>query len=283
MMTKFTEHFFHAEDGLRIYYRRYGPEIGEQTPVLCLSGLTRNSKDFHRTAVRLSEKRKVLAMDYRGRGNSDRDQNPYNYIPPTYLNDIRHLLTLESIHTVIVIGTSLGGLLAMGMAVMNPKLLRGVILNDIGPELANSGRERIIEYIGTITSPPNWDAAVSELKAKFPNLSLQTDEDWRFAAKGTYRVDASGIFHPDWDVNLVKPLLKANTLPDLWPLFRALSGVPVLGIRGEKSDILLPDCFRRMSEAHNDFTAVTIPDTGHVPSLWEPQSIKAINDFFEAF
>lgn len=278
-MITFTENYFHAEDGLCIYYRDYGSPKQEKIPVLCLPGLTRNSKDFHRTAARLSKERRVLAIDYRGRGKSARDPDPHNYIPTTYLNDIRHLLALAGIHKVIIIGTSLGGLLAMGMAAAYPRILCGVILNDIGPELANSGRKRIIEYIGTATSPLNWDAAITELKSKFPSLSLQSDDDWRLAAEGTYRVDKNGIFYPDWDVNLVKPLLKSEKMPDLWPLFLALRDIPVLGIRGENSDILLPDCFERMATLHPNFLSVTIPKTGHVPSLWEPQSIKAINLF----
>ncbi len=278
-MTTFTENYFNAEDGLGIYYRDYGSTKHGKIPVLCLPGLTRNSKDFHRTASCLSKERRVLSIDYRGRGKSARDPNPHNYIPATYLNDIRHLLALTGIHKVIIIGTSLGGLLAMGMAAAYPRVLCGVILNDIGPELANSGRKRIIEYIGTKTSPLNWDAAITELKAKFPSLSLQSEDDWRLAAEGTYRVDEKGIFYPDWDVSLVKPLLKTDTLPDLWPLFLALHDIPVLGIRGENSDILLPGCFQRMATVHPNFMSVTIPKTGHVPYLWEPQSIRAINIF----
>ena len=171
----------------------------------------------------------------------------------------------------------------MGIAAAYPRVLCGVVLNDIGPEIANTGRKRIIDYIGTTTSPLNWDEAITELKAKLPTLSFQSEEEWRLAAEGTYRVDKNGIFYPDWDVNLVKPLLETETLPDLWPLFLALRNIPVLGIRGENSDILLPDCFQRMAKFHPNFMSVTIPKTGHVPSLCEPKSIKAINKFLSKF
>lgn len=278
-MSTYSEKSFTAQDGLRLSYRDYGDPLSRKVPILCLSGLTRNSKDFHRLAARLSHHRRVLAMDYRGRGRSERDPDPYNYLPTTYLNDARHLLTLSGVHKVIIIGTSLGGLLAMGMALVMPSAIKAVVLNDIGPEVANNGRERIMEYIGTDTSPANWDAAVVELKQKFPTLSLKTDDDWLEAAKATYRYDESGVLHPDWDIAMVKPLLRDGELPDLWPLFHALDCVPVLGIRGELSDLLLPETLERMAQAHPNFTSVTIPGTGHVPSLWEPESEAAIDAF----
>lgn len=278
-MPSYTEKLFTAQDGLRLYFRDYGEANRATTPILCLSGLTRNSKDFHRTAERLSKTHRVVAMDYRGRGQSERDSDPYNYIPTTYLNDARHLLTLLGLHKVIIIGTSLGGLLAMGMALVMPSAIKAVILNDIGPEVANNGRERIMEYIGTDTSPADWDAAAAELREKFPTLSLRSDQEWREAAEATYRIDDDGVFHPDWDLKMVKPLLRDGDLPDLWPLFYALKQIPVLGIRGEVSDLLLPETFERMANSHPDFTSVTIPETGHVPSLWEPQSEAAIDGF----
>lgn len=278
-MTAYTEKTFTAQDGLRLYYRDYGDPHAAATPILCLSGLTRNSKDFHRVAARLSEDRRVLTMDYRGRGQSECDPDPYNYIPTTYLNDARHLLTLAGIHKVIIIGTSLGGLLAMAMALVIPSAVKAVVLNDIGPEVANNGRDRIMEYIGTDSSPADWDAAVAELQEKFPRLSLKTEQDWREAAEATYRIDKDGVFHPDWDLAVVKPLMRDSELPDLWPLFHALDKIPVLGIRGGVSDLLLPETFSRMAQTHPDFTSVTIPETGHVPSLWEPQSTAAMDAF----
>lgn len=237
--------------------------------------------DFHRVALRLSAERRVLCPDYRGRGKSDYDPNPNNYIPPTYLNDLRHLLTLSGVHHVVIIGTSLGGLIAMAMSLMMPSAIKGVVLNDIGPEIASNGRDRILNYIGTDSSPPNWDAAVNELKSLFPNLSLNTDDEWLEVAQATYRLDDKGVFHPNWDIKIVKPLRRPASIPDLWPIFHALDHVPVLGIRGALSDLLLPETFEQMAATHPEFTAVTIPDTGHVPSLWEPESERAIDTFLD--
>ncbi|MBO43893.1 MAG: alpha/beta hydrolase [Rhodospirillaceae bacterium] len=278
-MTHFIEKTFTAQDGLTLYYRDYGKASSPNTPILCLPGLTRNSMDFHRVARRLSSKRRVICPDYRGRGQSDYDPNPYNYVASTYLNDLHHLLTLCGIHHFIIIGTSLGGLIAMAMALVMPSAIKGVVLNDIGPEIANNGRKRILEYIGTDSSPLNWGAAVDELQSLFPNLSLKTDEEWLEAAQATYRLDEKGVLHPSWDINLVKPLLRPNAIPDLWPIFHALNHVPVLGIRGALSDLLLPETFKQMEITHPEFTSVTIPNSGHVPSLWEPESESALDIF----
>ncbi len=281
-MPQFIEKTYTAQDGLSLYYRDYGKTSSAKTPILCLSGLTRNSMDFHRVAQRLSIERRVLCPDYRGRGHSDYDLNPYNYIPSTYLNDLRHLLTLCGVHQVIIIGTSLGGLIAMAMALAIPSSIKGVVLNDIGPEIATTGRERILKYIGTDSAPTSWDAAVDELKSLFPNLSLTTDQEWLEATQATYRLDDTGVLHPNWDIRLVKPLLQAAALPNLWPIFHALDHVPVLGIRGALSDLLMPETFERMGTTHPEFTSVVIPNSGHVPSLWEPESEAAIDTFIHA-
>jgi pimeloyl-ACP methyl ester carboxylesterase len=282
-MMAFRESTYTAQDGLRLYYRDYGDPLANAVPAICLPGLTRNSKDFHRLALRLSSERRVICPDYRGRGQSEYDRDPFNYVPPTYLNDLAHLFAVAGIHRCIIIGTSLGGLLAMAMALVLPSAIAGVVLNDIGPEVANSGRERIVRYIGTDSSPPDWDAAVAELRELFPTLSLKTDADWREAAEASFRIDEAGKFHPNWDIRMVKPLLAQAELPDLWPLFHALDRVPVLGIRGALSDLLLPETFARMQATHPDFTAVTVPETGHVPSLWEPECEAAIDAFLARF
>jgi pimeloyl-ACP methyl ester carboxylesterase len=279
-VSDFSEKTFTAQDGLELYYRDYGDPYSERTPVLCLPGLTRNSADFHRVARRIATGRRVICPDYRGRGKSAYDPNPENYIPATYLNDIRHLLTLTGIHHFVVIGTSLGGLIGMALALVIPSAVKAAVLNDIGPEIANNGRERIMHHIGTPSSPPNWEAAVAKFRALFPKLSLQTDEEWLDATRATFRVDTNGIFHCNWDLAIVKPLLAQQTLPDLWPIFHALDRVPVLGVRGELSDLLLPETFERMAAEHPNFTALTVANTGHVPSLWEPESQAAIDHFF---
>ena len=139
----FTEHYFHAQDDLRLYYRDYGDRHSTRIPVLCLPGLTRNAKDFHDFATRQSIDRRVICFDFRGRGRSAYDPEPSNYQPSVYLSDLQHLLAVTHLHRAIVLGTSMGGLMAMAMSAAMPTALAGVILNDVGPDVSEAGRQRI--------------------------------------------------------------------------------------------------------------------------------------------
>jgi len=278
----FRECRYTAQDGLSLYYREYGAPDAPGTPVLCLTGLTRNSRDFHRVAAHLSTGRRVICPDYRGRGRSDYDTNSANYRPETYLGDIRHLLAVTGIDQVIVIGTSLGGLLAMAMGAMMPTALAGVVLNDVGPDIDRSGLERILDYIGTDRPHPDWASAARDLRVMFPTLSLQGDAEWEAASRATWREGDDGMLHFDWDVTLVEPLRNDKDLPDLWPLFRGLGHIPLLSIRGALSDILSVETVATMAELHAGMRRVTVPGVGHVPSLSEPEAAAAIDDFIAA-
>src|SRR5262249_53565530 len=153
-----------------LYYRDYGAGDAGQMPVLCLAGLVRNSKDFHALAMRLAPYRRVLVPDYRGRGRSARDPNWRNYRPETYIGDALDLLTVTGVDRVVIVGTSMGGLLAMGMAALRPNCLAGVILNDIGPEVAPDGYRRIMSYISADRPQPDWPSAIADMKQLFPGF-----------------------------------------------------------------------------------------------------------------
>jgi len=279
----FREGHLASQDGLQLYYRDYGDRLAERTPVLCLTGLTRNSKDYHALASRLAETRRVICPDYRGRGRSAYDPQWRNYVPPTYINDIRHLLAGLNVHSVVVVGTSLGAFLAMGMAAAMPTLLAGAVLNDAGPDLNPDGLKRIVGYIGEDRPQRDWDAAAATLRELFPTLSIKTEEGWRDFARQTYREGDDGLLHFDWDTNLAKPLINGGTdMPDLWRLFHALRNVPVLALRGELSDVLSAETFARMAEEMPDLTQVVVHGTGHAPTMAEPEVVEALDAFFAA-
>ena len=141
----YAEKRYTSQDGLSLYYRDYGPSADGLTPVLCLPGLTRNSRDFSAISKRLMRERRVICPDFRGRGLSDHDPNWQNYEPTTYIGDIRHLLCALNIHRVFVIGTSMGGLLTMGMGAAMPTVLAGALINDVGADIGESGVEKIID------------------------------------------------------------------------------------------------------------------------------------------
>lgn len=276
----FRDRRFTSRDGLSLYFRDSGDPFSPKTPVLCLPGLTRNSQDFAGLARRLSSTRRVLCPDYRGRGQSDYDSDWRNYHPRTYLEDIRHLLAVAGVGRVVVIGTSMGGILAAGMAVAMPAALAGALINDVGPEIGLRGLDRIVAYMQDAGPLPDWNAAVAKLRATFPNLPAYANGDWLNIARATYRESHDGLLHPDWDVRLVKPLQQGGANGyNLTALFSALRAAPVLLIRGERSDVLTADAFERLGSLLPDARRLTVPGVGHAPSLSEPVTKDALDDF----
>jgi len=269
-----------ARDGTRLFLQDHAPAFNSPAPpVLCLSGITRNSKDFDRLAPNLTTKgHRVLALDYRGRGRSDRARDPSSYTPATYLDDIGHVLTALNLDRVVVIGTSLGGFLAMAMGIAMPTSLAGVVLNDCGPNLPTDGIGRITDYIAAAQTYPDWNAAIAEVKIMLPDLNLDAT-GWRLAAEGCFAEGTDGRIHPDWDPRIANTLRRAGPVPPLWPLYRSLRPFPVLALRGALSTLLSEDCFRRMAENHPDLQQATIPDPGHAPTLDEPESRSALYAF----
>jgi pimeloyl-ACP methyl ester carboxylesterase len=279
----FTEHYFHAQDDLRLYYRDYGDRHSTRTPLLCLSGLTRNARDFHDFAIRQSADRRVICFDFRGRGRSAYDPEPSNYQPSVYLSDLQHLLAVTHLHQIVVLGTSMGGLMAMAMSAAMPTALAGVILNDVGPDVSEAGRQRIAGYIGNPVYAPDYDAALTILQKTYgpayPNLHRDA---WMRITRATFTEDATrGGLRLDYDLNIAVALREQakHPLPDLWPLFRGLRHLPVLALRGALSDILTPETLVRMKREHARMITVTVPDVGHVPQLDEPEAATAIDAF----
>ena len=282
----YRERWLTAQDGLKLYFRDYLPPGGvtgggsaaSATPVLCLPGVSRNSKDFAPLAQRLSQGRRVICPDYRGRGRSQYDPDWRHYHPPVYVDDIRHLLCALGVHRVHVIGTSLGGILAMVMAVAMPGTVAGAVLNDIGPEIDISGLAKIIDYLSDDTPLPDWDAVVGRLRETFPDLPARSPEDWLTIARNTYKDSPGGGLVHDWDHAIVRRFEKALVRKvHLWPLFGALRSVPVLVVRGALSNILSEDTLSRMAEAMPEMRHVTVDDCGHPPSLSEANVLEAID------
>jgi pimeloyl-ACP methyl ester carboxylesterase len=269
-----------AQDGLALSYRHYGDAVSEKTPLLCLAGLTRNAKDFHGLARRYAPERRVLALDLRGRGRSAYDPDWRNYAPEVYLRDVAHLLAAENAHRVIVVGTSLGGLLAMGLAVSLPSALKAVVLNDIGPEIDPGGIARIKSYVGRETELGDWDAATRRLKELFgvswPDLP---EGRWNELAREHFREGPDGRPAMDYDPAIRRPFEANDDSPDMWPLFGALEKVPTLLIRGALSDILSEATATAMAEVKPDLIRVDVANRGHVPLLDEPECLAALDDF----
>jgi pimeloyl-ACP methyl ester carboxylesterase len=279
-VAPFREVYYASGDGLRLYARIYG-QAGEAPAVLCLPGLTRSSRDFEVLAPHLARRYRVICPDLRGRGYSDRDPSCRNYQPATYLADILELLRTLPVARVTIIGTSLGGLLAMMLAASRRDMVAGIVLNDIGPEVDPAGLARIRGYAGQLPPVRTWAEAVAQLQSVYSHAWPGLDDaTWLRLARRSYRENANGNPVLDCDPGVGNALRSAPAQPaDLWPLWAAVGPVPALAIRGELSDILSPATFERMQREKADLVRQTVARRGHVPLLDEPDCLPAIDAF----
>lgn len=281
-MTSYKEQRFRSDDGLDLYYRDYGDR--DAPAVLCLHGLTRNSRDFADLAAHLSDRFRVLAADVRGRGQSDRDSDYSHYALPTYVDDTWCLLDHAGVERFALIGTSMGGLMSMTMGAARPDRVWAIVLNDIGPVVEQAGLDRIKGYVGKTDPPADWDEAIAAVRAinaeAFPDF---TDADWRAFAHRLFR-EENGRPAFDYDPDIARAMAEAEGAavpPDLWPVYEALGDIPLLAIRGSLSDILSHETLQAMGRRKPKTTAVTVPRVGHAPMLDEPVAIRAIDEFLD--
>jgi pimeloyl-ACP methyl ester carboxylesterase len=284
--SQFEEITFTTRDGLRLYGRRYPAPATGRRPVLCLAGLTRNSRDFHRLALYLSQHRKaprtVYTMDYRGRGRSDHDPDWRNYALPIEMLDVIDFMTVVSLHDAAVVGTSRGGLIATLMAAAQPSTIGALVLNDIGPVIETDGLMRIAGYVGRMPLPGSWEAATQMVrdlnKRQFPAVA---DAEWADFARQLFN-DHNGRPAPGYDAKLAHSLsVLDGPMPALWPQFTALTRVPVLVLRGEHSDILSAATVEEMARRHPMLVSHVVPGQGHAPLLMDADTLTRVAEFLE--
>lgn len=278
-----TEEYFRNCDNLKLFYRRFPALVDTgHLPVLCLHGLTRNSRDFLALARHLSRYCEVIVPDVRGRGFSEYDTDPQRYQPAVYAADMWQLLDHLGMAQCAVIGTSMGGVIAMIMAAQQPPRIKGIVLNDVGPELNEAGLRRIAGYVSLKTEVRDWDDAVAVSQRNFgaalPDLSAA---QWRTFTEAAFRADANGVPRADYDpaiAQLFGQLDNADNTVKAWQLFDQLRQ-PALVLRGMLSDLFSAEVMAAMAKRHPDLTAVEIPRRGHAPLLDEPESVEAIDAF----
>jgi len=284
MSTHVDDVFYTSSDGLQLYCRHYAAQekAGAQ-PVLCLPGLTRNSRDFAALAAHLSRKRDVFAADLRGRGRSQWDPHPSRYQLATYVQDAWYFLDSRGIDRVFIVGTSLGALMGMAMAAEVPRRIAGVVMNDAGPELDPVGLRRIAGYAGKLPPVTSWPAAAAQAKSVYGAALPDLDESgWVAYARAAYREDGSGMPTPDMDPKIAEAFNQTAAAPaDLWPLFARTREVPLLVIRGALSDILSGATVARMAREHPHLEHIEVLNRGHTPLLDEPPCLAAIDAFLE--
>jgi pimeloyl-ACP methyl ester carboxylesterase len=286
-MTSPTSKFISAPDGLKLHVRCWGSRAAKGTPVVCLTGLARTVADFDALAPALVEDgaRRVIALDYRGRGQSEYDRDPENYNLAVELADVLAVATALECLPAVFIGTSRGGILTMLLAAQRPALIAGAVLNDIGPVIEPQGLMRIKGYVGKLPQPRSFEDGAEVLRrlfsGQFPKL---TKEDWLKASHRTFK-EEKGALVPTYDVNLAKTLQGIDPekpVPALWKEFEAMRNMRVLAIRGENSDLLSGATFEEMQARHPAMETLVIPDQGHAPLLAELETIARICEFVRA-
>ena len=283
-MSEFTDHSFQTQDGLRLYARDYaGPD---DAPVaLCLHGLTRNSRDFQELAPALSEHFRVLVPEQRGRGRSDYTDDVSRYTLLQYVEDICGMLSDLGIERVAIVGTSMGGLMTFALNALHPGLVSRAVINDIGPEIAEAGLNRIKSYVGAVGPFLDWDEATAYLKTASVNIFPDwQDTQWPDFARQCY-VERDGQVIIDYDPRIAEPLTAESDDTEaetLWSLFAAMATVPSLLIRGELTDLLTESCVAKMQEVHPDMAVLPVPRVGHAPMLNESGVTEAICEFLTA-
>ena len=275
--ASYTDGFWQSGDGLSLHYRDYAGR-GDRPPILCLPGLTRNIRDFEPVADAFAGEWRVIVAEFRGRGESDYAKDSATYTPATYVADVLALLDQLELPEVVSIGTSLGGIVTMLLAFQHPGRLAGAVLNDIGPDVEEAGLKRIRDYVGQGRSYPTWMHAARALKETNDDVYPAYEfADWLRFAKRLCVIGNSGRISYDYDMNISEPFNAPPPAPvDMWPLFQALDGIPVLALRGQLSDILSPETLARMEREMLSLQAVTVPGVGHAPTLEEPAAQQAI-------
>jgi pimeloyl-ACP methyl ester carboxylesterase len=289
------EHHVAMADGVTLFCRDYAAPAHLDSgvhdsrplapvPVLCLPGLTRNSRDFEPLARHLSSVRRVLTPDLRGRGRSDRDPDWRRYRLDVYVADMIALLDALQIEQVVVVGTSLGGLVGMFMAAGHRARVAGLVMNDIGPELDPRGMQRIASGMGKVRAVASWEEAADDARAANESALPDLDEaEWLRFAHAVYRQETSDRIVRDVDPLVGRALLESSvSAPDFWTAFATLQGLPVLCLRGATSDVLSADTVHRMMRIVPGMQAETIEGRGHAPTLDEPSSREALDRFLGA-
>ena len=275
-------HFFKSRCGLKFFFRDSPTSSdSELAPVVCLHGLTRNSEDFVELAEHLKPSRRVLALDFRGRGRSDFDPNYRNYFPTTYADDVVEWLDHLGIASAVFCGTSLGGMVTMVLAGQTPKRFAGAIINDIGPQVSMAGIRRIGQYVGKLKPAEHWGDAIANTRIMFEVACPDADAaTWDAIARRTYRIGADGKPVLKSDPNIGKAFQELGGSPaDSWGLFEQLGQFPLLALRGESSDLLAAETLLEMAERVPALQTCTVANRGHAPWLNEPDALAAIDCF----
>lgn len=285
-MSQHSELTWRGAGGLALFARDYAGNAGRaRCPVICIHGLTRNSGDFEDVAPWMAAQgRRVIAVDIRGRGRSERDPDPKRYNPVVYAGDVLKLMDEAGIGRAVFVGTSMGGIITMAIAAKRLRAIAAAVLNDVGPVISMKGLDRIRGYVGKGKPVTTWDEAAAYIRSinetAFPG---NTDADWHTWARRTFRMDAEGRLNADYDPQIAAAIQGAKLKPTSLAarlLFRRLArNKPTLLIRGAISDLVGPEEAQYMRKAAPSLEYAEVPGVGHAPMLVEPAAQAALSGF----
>jgi pimeloyl-ACP methyl ester carboxylesterase len=283
----FEERVIATVDGLAIYARDYAPlEPVTGLPVICLHGLTRNSRDFEIVAPRIAALgRRVVCPDMRGRGKSANDPDPAHYVPTVYAQDVIAVMDKLAIPKAVFIGTSMGGIITMVLAAVAPDRIAASVLNDVGHKFSPQGLSRIASYVGRTRPVASWAEAAEAVRAIIGSAYPERLDDeafWLAFARRTFHEREDGLFETDYDPHIALAFTDFDEdapPPDLTPFFTALAAKPMLSIRGAISDLFPADAVEAMRAIKPDLETATVENIGHAPMLDEPEAWDALLEF----
>ncbi len=278
--TRFT---WKASDGITLSAHLWEPEEPRAPTVLCLPGLTRNTRDFYHLANFLKKNGlRVIAMDYRGRGLSDHSDDFRTYSLSQEADDIDRGIEALGLEKFALIGTSRGGLHAIFMAQRYPERLLSVIINDIGPIIEPAALGDIIASVGAVMKQPNMQAAAKhQASIHGATFTTMSEADWITFANQLYAPDSDGVILR-YDKSLGDTIRgENNPAPEgnLWDSFSALQPIPHLLLHGENSPLLSANTVEKMQQAHRRMEVLAVPNQGHAPLLWDQLSQNRILNF----
>lgn len=271
-----------ARGSHRMAFRVWG-DPGNPRVLVCVHGLTRNSRDFDFLARALAGQYRVVCPDVAGRGGSDWLADKGAYGIPQYVSDMLVLLARLDVEQVDWVGTSMGGLIGMSLAALPDSPIRRLVLNDVGPVITRASLQRIAAYVGQPLAWDSLEAAGAYLRQICAPFGSLTEEQWQHLIHHSLARGGDGRWRFTYDPDIALPFRNAYLLQDvqLWPLYEAIR-CPVLALRGATSDLLTREVWLAMGERGPRATLIEIPGVGHAPMLMEEDQIRRVRDYLLA-
>lgn len=268
-------------------YKEWGDPHNARV-LICVHGVTRVSDDFDNLAQSLCQDYRVICPDVVGRGRSQRLRNPQYYQIPQYVSDMVTLIARVTANSaggaVDWFGTSMGGLIGIGLASLPDNPIRKLVLNDVGPSLDLAALARIGDYIGQDVRFATFDEAAKFIREVSQTFGPHSDDEWRKLASDVLRQDKEGFWVRHYDLGLAVPF-KASTPESmkeaekmLWLAYDAIS-CPTLLVRGAESDLLSHATAQAMTQRGPRAQLIELPGIGHAPTFTHADQIAIAKDF----